>query len=39
VPLPLNAIERGEPAALSVMTIAALRAPVAVGLNVTEIVQ
>ena len=39
VPVPLSVKECGLPAALSVMVTAADRAPVAVGLNVTLIVQ
>jgi hypothetical protein len=35
-PTPLNRIECGDPAALSVMATVALRLPPAVGLNVTE---
>lgn len=39
VPTPLSGSDCGLPAALSVMLTAALRAPVAVGLNVILIVQ
>jgi hypothetical protein len=39
VPAPLSVIVCGLPAALSVMVTAAARAPVAVGMNVTLIVQ
>jgi hypothetical protein len=39
VPVPLRETECGDPGALSVKTTAALRAPAAVGLKVTEIVQ
>src|SRR5436305_14313851 len=39
VPVPLNPAVCGDPVALSVMLTAALRAPAAVGVNVTEIVQ
>ena len=38
-PVPVNATFCGLPAALSVMLMAALRAPVAVGLNLTLIAQ
>src|SRR5947199_81298 len=39
VPVPLNPAACGDPVALSVMLTAALRAPAAVGVKVTEIVQ
>jgi len=39
VPVPVRVMECGDPAALSVMLTAAVRVPVAVGVNVTLIVQ
>jgi hypothetical protein len=38
-PVPLSATECGVPGALSAMLTEAVRAPAAVGVNVTEIVQ